>query len=132
MIEVKNLSKHFGHKIAVDNISFTVEKGEVLGFLGPNGAGKSTTMRMVTGYLPPTRGTVLVGGNDIVDHELDAKKRIGYLPENAPLYNDMTVEDFLAFTAEVRGMRSRLAASPPAISYLQSTSTSFPSTHSRS
>ena len=102
MIEVKNLSKHFGEKVAVDEISFTVQKGEVLGFLGPNGAGKSTTMRMVTGYLPPTAGDVTVGGADIVEEEIQAKSKIGYLPENAPLYSDMTVEDFLRFSAEMR------------------------------
>ncbi|MCB1090261.1 MAG: ATP-binding cassette domain-containing protein [Verrucomicrobiae bacterium] len=102
MIEVKNLSKHFGDKVAVDNISFTVQKGEVLGFLGPNGAGKSTTMRMVTGYLPPTDGSVSIGGADILDDEIAAKSKIGYLPENAPLYSDMTVEDFLRFSAEMR------------------------------
>ncbi|MCB1231514.1 MAG: ATP-binding cassette domain-containing protein [Verrucomicrobiae bacterium] len=102
MIEVKNLSKHFGEKVAVDNISFTVEKGEVLGFLGPNGAGKSTTMRMVTGYLPPSAGDISVGGADILDEEIAAKSKIGYLPENAPLYSDMTVEDFLRFCAEMR------------------------------
>ena len=102
MIEVKNLSKHFGEKVAVDNISFTVEKGEVLGFLGPNGAGKSTTMRMVTGYLPPSAGDITVGGADILDEEIAAKSKIGYLPENAPLYSDMTVEDFLRFSAEMR------------------------------
>ena len=102
MIEVKNLSKHFGEKVAVDNISFTVEKGEVLGFLGPNGAGKSTTMRMVTGYLPPTAGEVSIAGADIIDDEIAAKSKIGYLPENAPLYSDMTVEDFLRFAAEMR------------------------------
>ncbi len=102
MIEVKNLSKHFGEKVAVDDVSFTVEKGEVLGFLGPNGAGKSTTMRMITGYLPPSAGSVTVGGADILDDEIAAKSKIGYLPENAPLYSDMTVEDFLRFSAEMR------------------------------
>jgi len=102
MIEVKGLSKHFGAKVAVDDISFTVKKGEVLGFLGPNGAGKSTTMRMVTGYLPMSAGTISVGGADIVENELEAKAKIGYLPENAPLYDDMTVEGFLRFTAEMR------------------------------
>lgn len=102
MIEVRNLSKHFGEKIAVDGLSFTVEKGEVLGFLGPNGAGKSTTMRMITGYLPATEGAVRIGGSDIVEDELEAKKRMGYLPENAPLYNDMSVEGFLRFAAELR------------------------------
>ncbi len=105
MIEVKDLSKHFGHKVAVDGISFSVKQGEVLGFLGPNGAGKSTTMRMVTGYLPPTGGSIEIDGTDIVEDELGAKAKIGYLPENAPLYNDMSVYSFLAFTAEMRGLR---------------------------
>ncbi len=105
MIEVQNLSKHFGPKVAVDGVSFAVEKGEVLGFLGPNGAGKSTTMRMVTGYFPPTAGCIRIAGIDIVDDELGAKAKIGYLPENAPLYIDMAVGDFLSFTAEIRGLR---------------------------
>jgi ABC-2 type transport system ATP-binding protein len=107
MIEVQNLTKHFGHKVAVDNVSFSVEKGEVLGFLGPNGAGKSTTMRMVTGYFPPTAGTIRIAGTDISVDELGAKRKIGYLPENAPLYNDMSVSDFLSFAAEVRGMTGK-------------------------
>ncbi|MFK5924370.1 MAG: ATP-binding cassette domain-containing protein [Verrucomicrobiota bacterium] len=102
MIEVRNLSKHFGGKVAVDQLSFTVKKGEVLGFLGPNGAGKSTTMRMITGYLPMTGGSVSIGGADVVEDELTAKARIGYLPENAPLYNDMSVDGFLRFAAELR------------------------------
>ncbi len=105
MIEIKNLSKHFGPKVAVDNLSLSVQKGEVLGFLGPNGAGKSTAMRMITGYLPPTEGTVSVGGADIVDSPNEAKKKIGYLPESAPLYADMTVTSFLNFAAELRGMK---------------------------
>ena len=104
MIEIKNLSKHFGPKVAVDNLSLSVQKGEVLGFLGPNGAGKSTAMRMITGYLPPTAGSVSVGGADIVDSPNAAKTRIGYLPESAPLYADMTVTSFLNFAAELRGM----------------------------
>lgn len=104
MIEIKNLSKHFGPKVAVDGVSFEVKKGEVLGFLGPNGAGKSTTMRMITGFLPPTSGSVRVGGVDIVEDELRAKAKMGYLPESAPLYNDMSVHGFLAFAAEIRGM----------------------------
>lgn len=104
MIEVKGLSKHFGSKVAVDNVSFRVEKGEVLGFLGPNGAGKSTTMRMITGFLPATAGTVTIGGADIVENELAAKSKIGYLPENAPLYHDMSVSDFLSFSADIRGL----------------------------
>ncbi|MCH2060424.1 MAG: ATP-binding cassette domain-containing protein [Verrucomicrobiales bacterium] len=103
MIEVKNLTKRFGQKTAVDNISFTVKKGEVLGFLGPNGAGKSTTMRMITGYLPPTEGQISVDGADVVNEPIVAKARIGYLPEAAPLYADMTVVSFLRFMAELRG-----------------------------
>jgi len=105
MIKAKNLFKQFGHKRAVDGISFAVERGEVLGFLGPNGAGKSTTMRMITGFIPPTGGTVTVGGFDITDNPIAAKKLIGYLPENAPAYTDMTVHGFLNFAAEMRGLR---------------------------
>jgi len=105
MIKVENLSKSFGPKLAVNDISFTVERGEVLGFLGPNGAGKSTTMRMITGFIPPTAGKVTVGGFDIVNDPLPAKRLIGYLPENAPAYTDMTVEGFLNFCAELRGLR---------------------------
>ncbi|HWB04747.1 MAG TPA: ATP-binding cassette domain-containing protein [Verrucomicrobiales bacterium] len=104
MIEIKNLSKHFGPKVAVDNLSLSVQKGEVLGFLGPNGAGKSTTMRMITGYLPPSAGSVTVGGEDMLDSPNAAKRKIGYLPESAPLYQDMTVTSFLNFAAELRGM----------------------------
>jgi ABC-2 type transport system ATP-binding protein len=117
MIEIKNLSKHFGPKVAVDNLSLSVRKGEVLGFLGPNGAGKSTAMRMITGYLPPSAGSVSVGGADIVDSPNEAKKKIGYLPESAPLYADMTVSSFLNFVAELRGMggEARKAAVDKAI-----------------
>lgn len=104
MIKVQNLTKAFGQKLAVDGVSFTVERGEVLGFLGPNGAGKSTTMRMVTGFIPTTSGTVLIGGHDMAAEPLRAKKMIGYLPENAPLYADMTVSGFLGFAAELRGL----------------------------
>ena len=104
MIKVENLSKAFGPKVAVDNVSFTVERGEILGFLGPNGAGKSTTMRMITGYIPPTAGVVRIGDHDVTEKPIDAKRLIGYLPESAPLYTDMTVEGFLGFCAEVRGI----------------------------
>src|SRR5688500_6307123 len=104
MIKVRNLKKTFGPKAAVNGISFSVEKGEVLGFLGPNGAGKSTTMRMITGFIPPTDGEVTIGGHNIVDQPIPAKRLIGYLPENAPSYNDMTVHGFLNFAAELRGM----------------------------
>jgi len=105
MIKVENLSKSFGPKVAVNNVSFTIGRGEVLGFLGPNGAGKSTTMRMITGYLPPSAGRVSVGGHDIVESPVEAKKLMGYLPENAPAYSDMTVHGFLGFAAEIRGLR---------------------------
>src|SRR5436853_139928 len=105
MIQVQNLRKEFGPKVAVNGISFTVEKGEVLGFLGPNGAGKSTSMRMITGFIPPTEGSIKIGAFDMLDNPIPAKRLIGYLPENAPSYNDMTVQGFLAFTAELRGLR---------------------------
>jgi len=104
MINVENLSKLFGTKRAVDGISFSVERGEVLGFLGPNGAGKSTTMRMITGFIPPSGGRVSVGGFDVVNQPIQAKRHIGYLPENAPAYTDMTVYGFLNFAAELRGL----------------------------
>ena len=104
MIEVENLSKQFGTKTAVDHLSFSVRKGEVLGFLGPNGAGKSTTMRMVTGFLPPSSGDAKICGISVVDQPNEAKRKIGYLPESAPLYNDMTVSGFLRFCADVRGL----------------------------
>ena len=105
MINVQNLVKIFGTKRAVDGVSFSVERGEVLGFLGPNGAGKSTTMRMITGFIPPTDGQVRVGGFDMAEHPIPAKQLIGYLPENAPAYTDMTVYGFLNFAAEIRGLR---------------------------
>jgi ABC-2 type transport system ATP-binding protein len=104
MIKVDNLVKTFGPKRAVDGVSFSVERGEVLGFLGPNGAGKSTSMRMITGFIPPTEGKVTVGGFDIVENPIPAKRLIGYLPENAPAYADMTVNGFLNFAAELRGL----------------------------
>src|SRR5205814_10253414 len=104
MIKIDNLVKAFGPKRAVDGISFTVEKGEVLGFLGPNGAGKSTTMRMITGFMPPTSGAISVGGYDVLESPIEAKRLIGYLPENAASYPDMTVEGFLKFAAELRGL----------------------------
>jgi ABC-2 type transport system ATP-binding protein len=105
MISVKGVSKNFGPKQAVADVSFTVERGEILGFLGPNGAGKSTTMRMITGYLPPSSGSISVGGHDIISAPLPAKRLMGYLPESAPAYSDMTVTDFLDFAAAIRGMR---------------------------
>lgn len=109
MIQARNLTKTFGPKVAVDGISFTLEKGEVLGFLGPNGAGKSTTMRMVTGYLPPTSGEILISNLNLATRPVAARRLIGYLPENAPSYGDMTVEGFLRFAANMRGLSGESA-----------------------
>lgn len=105
MIEINNLTKKFDQFVAVDNLSFTVKEGEVLGFLGPNGAGKSTTMKVITGFLSPTSGSVTIDGNDISQESLKAKSLIGYLPEGAPSYGDMTTIEFLRFIAQVRGFR---------------------------
>ena len=107
MIEVRNITKKFGSKTVVDKLSFTVKKGEVLGFLGPNGAGKSTTMRMVTGFTAATKGDAEICGISIKTDPKKAKSHIGYLPESAPLYDDMTVRDFLKFCAEMRGLRGK-------------------------
>ena len=104
MINVQNLRKEFGSKVAVNGVTFSVEKGQVLGCLGPNGAGKSTTMRMITGYFRPTAGSITIGGVDMLTDPETAKRSIGYLPENAPLYSDMTVASFLGFCAELRGL----------------------------
>ena len=105
MLKVDNLKKSFGDFQAVKGVSFEVGKGEVLGFLGPNGAGKSTTMRMITGFLPPTSGTAVINGHDIISDPIAAKADLGYLPESAPSYRAMTVTDFLTFIAEVRGCK---------------------------
>lgn len=102
MIEVKNLVKKYGNHLAVDNLSFTVEKGQILGFLGPNGAGKSTTMNIITGYISATEGEVIINGHDIFEEPEEAKKSIGYLPELPPLYPDMTVLEYLNFVAEIK------------------------------
>jgi len=107
MIEVKNLTKRYGDLTAVDGASFTAQKGEILGFLGPNGAGKTTTMRIITGFLPATAGTVEVEGFDIFDQSYEVRKRIGYLPESPPLYNDMSVSTFLKFVARIKGVPRR-------------------------
>ncbi|MEZ6013891.1 MAG: ATP-binding cassette domain-containing protein [Planctomycetota bacterium] len=109
MIEIRNLTKRFGAATAVNDLSFKVQPGEVLGFLGPNGAGKSTTMKMVTGFLSPTSGTVLVNGHDVTTDALAAKALIGYLPEGAPLYPDMTPRSLLAFIADARGIHVKPA-----------------------
>jgi ABC-2 type transport system ATP-binding protein len=106
MIEVKGLVKTYGAKRAVDGVSFKVNRGDILGFLGPNGAGTSTTMKMITGFLRPTAGTALVDGHDVTQDPVAVKRRIGYLPESAPAYGEMTVQEFLGFIAEARGFRS--------------------------
>ena len=104
MIRVKNLTKYYGKRLAVDNISFSVEKGEIVGFLGPNAAGKTTTMRILTGFLAPTRGEAWVAGYNIMTHSLEARQRIGYFAESVPLYTDMTVRSYLEFLASLRGL----------------------------
>ncbi len=107
MVEIQNLTKEYGKIRAVDNISFTVEKGEILGFLGPNGAGKSTTMNILTGYISSTSGTVKIAGKDILENPSEAKKHIGYLPEQPPLYMDMTVNEYLDFCANLKSVSSK-------------------------
>ena len=104
MIQVKNLTKYYGKRLAVDDISFNVEKGEIVGFLGPNAAGKTTTMRIITGFLAPTRGDVWIAGYNVNKHSLEARQYIGYLPEAVPLYADMTVRSYLDFLARIRGL----------------------------
>jgi ABC-2 type transport system ATP-binding protein len=104
LIEVEHLTKSYGQARAVNDISFKVEKGEILGFLGPNGAGKTTTMRILTGYLPATGGTARVSGFDVFEDSMEVRKRIGYLPETPPLYPDMSVGDYLAFVAQIKGV----------------------------
>jgi ABC-2 type transport system ATP-binding protein len=110
VIEVQNLSKHYGPFKAVDDVSFRAEAGEILGFLGPNGAGKTTTMRIITGYMPATEGKASVAGFDVFDQPIEAKKRTGYLPETPPLYPDMTVREYLNFVAKIKGVRKDVKA----------------------
>jgi ABC-2 type transport system ATP-binding protein len=107
MIEVQSLTKRYGPVTAVSDVSFRVEPGEILGFLGPNGAGKTTTMCIITGFMPPTDGKVIVAGYDVFEKPLDAKRRTGYLPETPPLYPDMTVREYLTFVAKIKGVPSR-------------------------
>ncbi len=104
MIQVTNLCKSYGPKVAISNVTFDVKDGEILGFLGPNGAGKTTTMRILCGYMPPTSGTAIVGGYDVFNDSLKARRKIGYLPESVPLYPEMTVQDYLHFMAQIRGV----------------------------
>jgi len=106
MIEVKNLTKIYGNFVAIKDVSFKAEPGRILGFLGPNGAGKTTTMRIITGFMPASAGTVLIDGLDIFNQSLEARRRIGYLPENPPLYADMRVEGYLRFVARIKGVAS--------------------------
>jgi ABC-2 type transport system ATP-binding protein len=107
MVYVHNLTKRYGSLVAVENLSFKLDRGDVLGFLGPNGAGKTTTMRIITGYMPPTKGTVHIEGVDIFDNPLQAKKMIGYLPETPPLYLDMTVAEYLDFVADIKQVKRK-------------------------
>jgi ABC-2 type transport system ATP-binding protein len=107
VIEVEHLTKRYGNVIAVDDISFQVQKGEILGFLGPNGAGKTTTMRVLTGYIPATEGRAVVAGYDVFEKPIEAKRRTGYLPETPPLYPDMTVREYLHFVAKIKGVAPR-------------------------
>jgi len=104
LIEVRNLTKHYGQHAAISDVSFTAEQGEVLGFLGPNGAGKTTTMRILTCFLPPTAGEAFVAGFSVLDEPMEVRRRIGYLPENVPLYTDMSVTGYLEFVARLKGM----------------------------
>lgn len=104
MIDARGLSKRYGDLAAVDDVSFSIEKGEIVGFLGPNGAGKTTTMRMITGFLPPTDGTAIVAGHDIFEDPIAARTAIGYLPETPPLYPEMTVKSYLDFVARIKGV----------------------------
>src|SRR5467141_3362142 len=106
-IEVKNLLKVYGEQKAVDNISFQVNKGEIVGFLGPNGAGKSTTIRILTSYLPATSGIARVAGHDVMNESMEVRRNIGYLPESVPLYPEMRVEEYLLYRARLRGMERR-------------------------
>jgi ABC-2 type transport system ATP-binding protein len=110
LIEIDRLTKKFGDTTVVNDVSFNLKKGEVLGFLGPNGAGKSTTMRMLAGFLMPTSGTARICGADVVEQPVEAKRKLGFLPEGSPVYPEMTVSGFLRFTAEVRGFRGKDAA----------------------
>jgi ABC-2 type transport system ATP-binding protein len=106
VISVENLTKRYASKIAIDGVSFQVEKGEILGFLGPNGAGKTTTMRMITGYMPASGGTIKIDGYDVADQPLEVRRRIGYLPENPPLYTEMKVLSYLQFVGKLKGVTS--------------------------
>ncbi len=111
MIEVRELSKHYGEVTAIEDVTFRVETGQILGFLGPNGAGKTTTMRIVTCYLPPSSGTAAIDGFDVLEESMEVRRRIGYLPELPPLYSDMTVDAYLGFVARIKGVPSAVLSS---------------------
>ncbi len=104
MIQVTGLTKDYGKRRAISDLTFEVKKGEIVGFLGPNGAGKTTTMRILTGYMPPTTGKAEIGGFDVLEDPLEVRRLVGYLPETVPLYNDMTVFDYLMYMAKIRGI----------------------------
>lgn len=104
-VNLKNISKKYGSQLALDDVSFNLNKGEILGFIGPNGAGKSTTMKIITGYIPPTKGEVYINGMDAIEHSLEIRKIIGYLPESNPLYTDMYVKEYLRYIAGIYGLR---------------------------
>ena len=107
MLRVRDLRKRYGDIVAVDGVTFDVEKGDILGFLGPNGAGKSTTMKVITGFIPPTSGEAKVDGFDVTRESLEVRRRIGYLPENAPLYGEMRVEEYLRYRAKLKEVPGR-------------------------
>src|SRR5437773_7637828 len=110
LVQVDHLTKKYGDVAAITDVTFSAEKGEILGFLGPNAAGKTTTMRIMTGFMPPTSGTVRIAGFDIVDEAVDAKRHLGYLPETAPVYDDLSVGQYLSFFARLRGVRGKAVA----------------------
>lgn len=107
MIEAEDLTKYYGDFLAIKDVSFKVDRGEIVGFLGPNGAGKTTAMRILTGFMPPSSGSARIAGYDVLTQSLEVRKRIGYLPESVPLYRDMTVTSFLRFSATIRGITGR-------------------------
>ena len=117
MIEVKNVTKKYGSFTAVDNISFKIEEGEIIGLLGPNGAGKSTTMNMITGFIETTEGEILIDGNDISKKPRKAKRQIGYMPEGVPLYSDLTVKEFVTYMAELKKVDRKTRKEKQIVSY---------------
>jgi ABC-2 type transport system ATP-binding protein len=119
MIEVKDLSKQYSTRLAVDSISFKAQSGEIVGLLGPNGAGKTTTMRMLTGFMPPTSGSATIDGFDVVEDSFEARSRIGYLPERVPIYPDMTTEGYITFWAKLRGVRQPAQAARAVLERVQ-------------